>query len=149
MKMKSIIICFCFCCLGSWWHMLSAQEQVRALRPLEQCTLVTDLADYYKMPIYLCEGGKFFYFTCCGPQAVAYNFLYARGKDSGIYWKADPNLEIHFLSADEDYFYALIEPVPEEVVRETQDPLLRQIFKQFALSLGEKTSARLVKVKFK
>ena len=45
MKMKSIIICFCFCCLGSWWHMLSAQEQVRALRPLEQCTLVTDLAD--------------------------------------------------------------------------------------------------------
>lgn len=25
--------------------MLSAQEQVRALRPLEQCTLVTDLAD--------------------------------------------------------------------------------------------------------
>lgn len=106
-------------------------------------------ADYYKMPIYLCESGKFFYFTCCGPQAVAYNFLYARGKDSGIYWKADPNLEIHFLSADEDYFYALIEPVPEEVVRETQDPLLRQIFKQFALSLGEKTSARLVKVKFK
>ena len=149
MKMKSIIICFCFSCLGFWWHMLSAQEQARALRPLEQCTLVTDLADYYKMPIYLCESGKFFYFTCCGPQAVAYNFLYARGKDSGIYWKADPDLEIHFLSADEDYFYALIEPVPEEVVRETQDPLLRQIFKQFALSLGEKTSARLVKVKFK
>ena len=23
-------------------------------------------ADYYKMPIYLCEGGKFFYFTSCG-----------------------------------------------------------------------------------
>lgn len=106
-------------------------------------------ADYYKMPIYLCEGGKFFYFTSCGPQAEAYNFLYARGKDSGIYWKADPDLEIHFLSADEDYFYALLEPVPEEMIRETQDPLLRQIFKQFALSLGEETSARLVKVKFK
>lgn len=106
-------------------------------------------ADYYKMPIYLCESGKFFYFTSCGPQAVAYNFLYARDKDSGIYWEADHNLEIHFLSADEDYFYALIEPVPEEVIRETQDPLLRQIFKQFALSLGEETSARLVKVKFK
>lgn len=45
MKMKSIIICFCFCCLGSWGHMLSAQEQVRALCPLEQCILVTDLAD--------------------------------------------------------------------------------------------------------
>ena len=44
--MKSIIICFCFCCLGgTWGHMLSAQEQVRELRPLEQCTLVTDLAD--------------------------------------------------------------------------------------------------------
>ena len=106
-------------------------------------------ADYYKMPIYLCEGGKFFYFTCSGPQAVAYNFLYARGKDSGIYWKADPDLEIHFLSADENYFYALLEPVPEEMIRETQDPLLRQIFKQFALSLGEETSTRLVKVKFK
>ncbi len=106
-------------------------------------------ADYYKMPIYLCEGGKFFYFTCCGPQAVAYNFLYARGKDSGIYWKADPDLEIHFLSADENYFYALLESVPEEMIRETQDPLLRQIFKQFALSLGEETSTRLVKVKFK
>ena len=87
-------------------------------------------ADYYKMPIY-------------------YNFLYARGKDSGIYWKADPDLEIHFLSADENYFYALLEPVPEEMIRETQDPLLRQIFKQFALSLGEETSTRLVKVKFK
>lgn len=95
------------------------------------------------MPIYLCEGGKFFYFTSCGPHAEAYNFLYARGKDSGIYWKADPDLEIHFLSADEDYFYALLEPVPEEMIRETQDPLLRQIFKQFALSLGEETSARL------
>ena len=106
-------------------------------------------ADYYKMPIYLCEGGKFFYFTCSGPQAVAYNFLYARGKDSGIYWKADPDLEIHFLSADEDYFYALLESVPEEMIRETQDPLLRQIFKQFALSLGEETSTRLVKGKFK
>ena len=39
--------------------------------------------------------------------------------------------------------------VPEEMIRETQDPLLRQIFKQFALSLGEETSTRLVKVKFK
>ncbi|MFR1241536.1 MAG: hypothetical protein ACLSDJ_10455, partial [Butyricimonas faecihominis] len=63
--------------------------------------------------------------------------------------KADPDLEIHFLSADEDYFYALLEPVPEEMTRETQDPLLRQIFKQLALSLGEKTSTRLVKIKFK
>ena len=43
--MKSMMICFCFCCLGFWGHTLSAQEQVRALRPLEQCTLVTDLAD--------------------------------------------------------------------------------------------------------
>ena len=106
-------------------------------------------ADYYKMPIYLCESGEFFYFTCCGPQAAAYNFLYAQGKDSGIYWKADRNLEIHFLSADKDYFYALIESVPEEVMRETRDPLLRQIFKQFTLPLDEKTFARLVKVKFK
>ena len=40
-----MMICFCFCCLGFWGHTLSAQEQVRALRPLEQCTLVTDLAD--------------------------------------------------------------------------------------------------------
>ena len=40
-----MMICFCFCCLGFWEHTLSAQEQVRALRPLEQCTLVTDLAD--------------------------------------------------------------------------------------------------------
>ena len=88
---------------------------------------------------------------CLDPEAEVEDGkqLLTWGKDSGIYWKADPDLEIHFLSADEDYFYALLESVPEEMIRETQDPLLRQIFKQFALSLGEETSARLVKVKFK
>ena len=106
-------------------------------------------ADYYKMPIYLTESERIFYFACCGPQAVAYNFLYTRDGKNGIYWKADHNLEIHFLAADADYFYVFIEPVSEEVMRDTQDPLLRQIFKRFASSLGEKTSTRLVKVKFK
>lgn len=67
----------------------------------------------------------------------------------GFIGNADPDLEIHFLSADEDYFYALLEPVPEEMIPGDARPLLRQIFKQFALSLGEETSARLVKVKFK
>ncbi len=43
--MKSIVVCFCFCCLGFWGHALSAQEQVRVLHPLEQCTPVTDLND--------------------------------------------------------------------------------------------------------
>ena len=106
-------------------------------------------ADYYKMPIYFCETAQALYFASCGPGATLYNYLYPREGKSGVCWKGAPEMEIHFFAADDTCFYTIVEPATQELMMNTQDPLLKRILGQIALSSLQKPSAYLVRVKFK
>lgn len=105
-------------------------------------------SDYYKMPVYFSEMAKDFFFTCVGPRAQEYRFLFTSKKDAGVYWQGDRQVVFRFYASDKDYFYAIVEGDIRELDPQTQDPLLCAVMEKVGLRKEMEIPA-IVKIKFR
>lgn len=111
---------------------------------------------YYKLPIYLHETEKDFYFSAGGPGANDHFFVFDKKNLKGLHWVHDKNDKTPLLlikASDSQFYYAVFNDYNEYTMKafpENMEPLKKFLIqnKKIILNSQESMNPLIIKIKF-